>query len=69
MIYFILEDGVEFRLAEDLPTLHKLIDVVEHGYAYKASLRNEDRLIEVILLELISGFIKLCVTLDQWTRC
>jgi hypothetical protein len=69
MIYFILEDGVEFRLAEDLPTLHKLINVVENGYAYKASLRDDDRLIEVIALEFISGFNNLYLTLDQWARC
>lgn len=55
IIYFILEDGADFRHAEDLPTLHKLIDVGEDGYAYKASLRNDDRLIEV---NLISTFIK-----------
>ena len=47
-MHFILENGVVFRFAEGLPTLHKLIDVVEYGYAFKASLRNEDRLIEVI---------------------
>lgn len=65
---FILENGAEFRLAEDLPTLHKLKDVEEHGYAFKASLRNEDRLIEVIEFLVASTFIKLCVILDQWPR-
>ena len=44
---FLLEDGVQFRAVEDLPTLHRLIDVVEDGHAYNASLREEDRLIEV----------------------
>jgi len=69
MIYFILEDGAEFQLAEDLPTLHQLTGVVEHGCAYKASLRNGDRLIEVTELEFITDFNKLCLNLDQWTRC
>jgi len=59
MIYFILEDGAEFRLAEGLPTLHHLQSVTEDGYAFKASLRNEDRLIEVIELEFILTFIKI----------
>jgi hypothetical protein len=47
IISFIVETDAELQLAEDSPALHKLIDVVEHGYAYQASLRDEDLLIEV----------------------
>jgi hypothetical protein len=58
MIYFTLENGADFRLAEGLPTLHKLVGVVEHGYAFKASLRNDDGLIEVTEFEFLPMLIE-----------
>ena len=35
------------QMNDDPLTSHEIIDVEEDGYAYCASLRNEDRLIEV----------------------
>lgn len=46
-IYLILENDVDDQLADNLLMLHEITDVEEDSYAYRASLRNEDRLIEV----------------------
>ncbi|CAF3857042.1 unnamed protein product [Rotaria sordida] len=62
-----IEDGVEFRLDEGLPTLHKIMNVLKNGYAHKASLRNDDRLIEINGQDVKSKSFVECVRLLQNT--
>ncbi|CAF3496881.1 unnamed protein product [Rotaria sp. Silwood1] len=62
-----IEDGAEFRLVEGLPTLHKIIKVLENGYAHKASLCNDDRLIEINGQDVKSKSYAECVQLIQNT--
>ncbi|CAF2818315.1 unnamed protein product [Rotaria sp. Silwood2] len=60
-----IEDGAEFRHAEGLPTLQKIIKVLENGHAHKAFLRNDDRLIEINGQDVKSKSYAECVQLIQ----
>ncbi|CAF4501744.1 unnamed protein product [Rotaria sp. Silwood2] len=62
-----IEDGAKFRLAEGLPTLHKIVNILENGHAYKASLRNDDHLIEINGQDVKSKSYAECIGLIQNT--
>ncbi|CAF1040890.1 unnamed protein product [Rotaria magnacalcarata] len=63
----ILEDDADYQLDRDLLILHTIVNVKEHGHAYKASLCDGDRLIEINGHDVRSRSYVECVTLLQNT--
>ncbi|CAF3274404.1 unnamed protein product [Rotaria socialis] len=63
----ILEDDADYQLNQDLLILHKIVNVKEHGHAYKASLCDGDCLIEINGHDVRSRSYVECVTLLQNT--